>query len=104
MSWGLMLIGNYRNLHRAAHIGHAHIVEYLLDKGANINATCTRLDAGFTPLHFAARKGHVDVVKVLLAKGADTNLKSKQDHTALDIAKQENQPEVVSILSQHGEE
>jgi len=102
MKWGSMLFGNYTNLHRAAHTGHAHIVEYLLDKGANINATCTRWDAGFTPLHFAARKGHLNVVKVLLAKGADANLKTKEGRTALDFAKEKNHTDVIELLHKHG--
>jgi len=54
-----------------------------------------------TPLHFAARGGHVDVIRTLLAKGADANLKSKGGRTALDLAKEKNQTDVIELLQKH---
>jgi len=102
MTWGPTLIDNYSNLHIAAHRGHTDVIEYLLGKGADIHARCTRGDEGLTPLHMAARNGHVDAVRVLLAKGADTSLKSKGGRTALDLAKEKNHPDVVELLQNHG--
>jgi uncharacterized protein len=53
----------------AAHSGFTDIVEFLLDKGANVNADA----AGFTALHAAIMRRDERLVTVLLAHGADPN-------------------------------
>jgi ankyrin repeat protein len=87
-------------LHRAAIIGSTAMVEYLLSKGADINAKNTQLNSplleaiiaendetaklfimrgadiqkpvkGLSPLFQAARRNQREVVELLLAKGAD---------------------------------
>ncbi|MFC1794874.1 hypothetical protein ACFL3Q_14965 [Planctomycetota bacterium] len=40
--------------------------------------------------------------RVLLTKGANANLKSKGGHTALDLAREKNQTDVVELLKKHG--
>ncbi|MGU4699196.1 ankyrin repeat domain-containing protein [Burkholderia cepacia] len=45
--------------------GHAQIVDYLLDIGANINANNGNV------LIYSATKGHINVVKVLIARDVD---------------------------------
>ena len=57
-------------LHFAALGGHKEIVEFLIGKGADINA---KNIAKETPLHYAAAMGHKEVVDLLLAKGAVLN-------------------------------
>lgn len=54
--------------------GHIPVAEYLLDRGANINA---KGYFGGTGLHWAAIQGHKDVVQFLLEKGADATI---EDH------------------------
>ena len=50
-------------LHKAASQGHVEIVEYLIEKGADV----LLLDGvDMTPLHLAARDGRIRVAKVLL--------------------------------------
>jgi ankyrin repeat protein len=59
----------------ASACGYGPIVEYLLEKGARVDAPDKWHGAGGgghrTPLMFAAACGHIDVAKMLLGKGAD---------------------------------
>ena len=57
----------------AAHYGHTEIVNFLLEKGANIHQD----NAGETPLYWAARWGHTEIVKLLLDAGANINQADK---------------------------
>ena len=54
----------------AQRAGGARVVEYLLDKGANLK---TATNDGATALHRAAECGDVDVLKLLVDKGADVD-------------------------------
>ena len=70
-------------LHHAAWSGHAEVVQYLVDQGADIEAQdCD----GATALHWAAWKGYVDVMRILLDKGLDTNLQDSAGGSALHFA------------------
>ncbi|XP_008398616.1 myotrophin [Poecilia reticulata] len=68
-------------LHYAADFGHLKVVEYLLEKGADVNATDKH---GLTPLICACFEGHCDCVKILLEKGADRNIKTNDGLSAFD--------------------
>jgi ankyrin repeat protein len=57
----------------AAHSGFTDLVEFLLDKGADVNAS----GAGFTALHAALMRRDETLVRTLLAHGADPNLPLK---------------------------
>jgi ankyrin repeat protein len=54
-------------MHFAAMIGHAEMVDFLLSKGARINAQDVD---GATPLHLAISNSHLAVVKLLVQSGA----------------------------------
>ena len=73
----------YTFLYAAVLQGHLEIVEYLLQKGADVN---TKNLEGFTPLHDSAYKGRVEMVRLLLAKGADANAKDISKNTPLHEA------------------
>jgi len=60
---------------------HPEIFNYLLQKGADINATTPQL--GRSPLHQAAAHHRLDVVQALIAHGADINRVDKQGNTPL---------------------
>ena len=55
-------------LHYAAGEGHLHVVRYLLEVGADMEAG---KDSGLTPVHWAAAKGQLQVVHLLLEAGLD---------------------------------
>jgi hypothetical protein len=71
-------------LHSAALIEDPSIAQFLLDKGADINAT--DLD-GNTPLHVAikARGGNLPLVECLLAAGSSLEIKNNRGETPLDL-------------------
>lgn len=60
----------YSLLHIAAENGNYPICDFLISKGANINAQAHGL---ITPLHLAAKNGNKEVVEYLIKKGANVN-------------------------------
>eukprot|EP01046_Picozoa_sp_COSAG06_P034574 COSAG06_NODE_3635_length_5092_cov_417.533948_3_plen_129_part_00 len=51
-----------------------------------------------TPLIEAALGGHTKICEMLLALGADPSLKTKSGKTALDWAREKNEPECAALL------
>lgn len=84
----------------AAWEGDVPIVEYLLSKGAKINARAT--DSGETALLNAVTRGHVDVVKALLAAKADVTLRNKFDFNAFSTAAAAGNQEIAGLLLDAG--
>ena len=71
------------------------IIEALLKNGADVNAGC----AGWTPLQGAAGIGRTDVVKLLLERKPNIDaINPHRNQTALDIAIQKNQTEIVQLI------
>lgn len=87
----------YLPLHDAALGGNADVMRTLIASGADLSAV-TR-DSGETALHIAASWGRVDVVRLLLAAGASTVAKDVRGRTPLEVAVQNNQNEVISVLT-----
>ena len=54
------------------------------------------------PLHFAALQNNKDVVGLLLKHTADVNAKSKDGKTALYVAAQKENEDVMEVFRQHG--
>ena len=88
-----------RPLHWAAGQGHLEIVDLLLQKGADINATD---NDNITPLHVAVGKKQKDVVRYLLDKKANPNLKDAKGDTPLQGAVELGQMDVVQLLVDAG--
>ena len=100
----------------AAHSGFTEFVEFLLDKGANVNSD----KAGFTALHEAIMRRDEKLVKILLDHGADANApvrtwtptrRSSRDFnfepeligaTPFWLAARFTEPEVMRLLVKHG--
>ena len=70
-------------LHIVTKHGHVHLVEFLLQKGAEIEARDKLLK---TPLHYACENGHALVVKMLMDNNADPFEKDNCGRTALHYA------------------
>ena len=69
-------------LHQACINGHIQIVQYLVEKGSNIEAKDQYQQ---TSLHIASYWGRTDVVKYLVSKGANKNAKDADGKTPYDI-------------------
>ncbi len=73
----------------------------LIENGANVNiarggATWPR--SGWTALHYAAGFGLNELVLLMLSHGADINILDEQLKTPLDIAREEEQHDIVELL------
>lgn len=83
----------------AAFNNHPEIVEYLIKKGADINA---KTESGATALFLAARNGHIAVVKILLRYEADPTILDQNGETAVDVAMKGNFDEILTLLRDAG--
>ena len=88
-------------LHYAAQGGHAVLVEYLLQAGAEVDSAN---DAGETPLHYATALGHADVVRVLLASSATVAVFDIDSNTPLHHAALSGDVEIARLLIGRGAE
>ncbi|CAE7471210.1 ANKRD31 [Symbiodinium pilosum] len=70
-------------LHDAVFFRDVDMVQYLLEKGASVNAL--NLDR-MTPLHVAAKMGASEVAELLVRNEADTELRDENHRTALEVA------------------
>ena len=91
-------------LHIASQNGHAEVVEFLIEKGLDVNI---QNKDGVTPLYEACKNGHSNVIKILIKAGVDaTNTLAKYEflsyNTPLHIASVNNHPETIKILLEAG--
>ena len=82
-------------LHHAAMIGSRDIIEYLLSRGADINAQNTQLN---TPLHEAMQNQKEDVGMLLIDKGTDLNKTNIFQQTPLHRAASLDQKRIGEML------
>ncbi len=87
-------------LMKASWDGDLPIVEYLLSKGANVNARDTQSKE--TALSNAVKRGHVDIVKTLLAAKADVSLRDMFDFNVFTTAVAGGNQEIAGLLLDAG--
>ena len=88
-------------LHIASLNGQEQVVELLINRGAEVNATSEI--GGWTPLHMAASKNHIQVVSFLIKKGADEDAKAIiGGWTPLHWAALEGHKDIVELLIKLG--
>lgn len=86
-------------LHIAVKRENYELVKFLLQKGADIQATTVEKQ---TALHFAAHSGSVEITKLLLGKGAKVDVYDDEDQSPLSLAVLTNNKEVLQILIMKG--
>mgnify|MGYP006184162911 CR=1 FL=1 len=82
----------------ATHAGQTDVVRRLLNV-PGIHPDFQEAD-GWTALMFAAYTGNVDIVHMLLDFGVDLNLQNTQGLSAVEVARQFNQMEIVYVLEE----
>ena len=79
------------------------VASLLLERGADVNESInTDPGTGFTSLMMVARNARPDLVEFLLANGADINATAKDGSTALSLALEENDEQMVALLKANG--
>ena len=82
-----------------AYNGPAQIADYLLKRGARIDATT---ENGSSALFFAARFGHIEVVELLLKNKADPMIANENGDTAVDWALKSEHTDIADLLRAAG--
>lgn len=87
-------------LHHASYAGNEEAVQFLADKGANVNTRAT--SCSWTPLFLASLSGHTEIVKLLIDNGARIDVKDSRGRSPLHIAAMGGHRETVDILLRKG--
>ena len=94
-------------LHLAVLADQGEIAEFLIEKGANLDARA-KDEHGGTPLHWAAALGRIEMARRLINAGADVNSEDDNGFTPLDAtahdpeSQKEAKLEIARLLQQKG--
>jgi hypothetical protein len=92
-------LAKFNALQAAASGGHYSTVQFLLDKGADVNIAGDNYGA---TLQTASRRGHLSVVQLLLDHNADVDAQTSQYGTALRASSAYGYYSVVQLLLDRG--
>jgi ankyrin repeat protein len=81
----------------SAWMGHLHVVQILLDAGADIDA---RGMTNRTALGWAAQGARKGVIQLLLDRGADASLKDINGKTPLQLAQESPNPDTAAVFTE----
>ncbi|WP_341811169.1 ankyrin repeat domain-containing protein [Wolbachia endosymbiont (group A) of Oxytorus armatus] len=88
-------------LHWAAYKGHLEVAEFLVKKGADVNAASENL-YGSRPIHIAIENNNKNIIEFLLSKEVGVNDTDKQGYTPLHYAAWRGRLEVARFLIEKG--
>jgi len=96
--------GGAAPLHYAIAYNRTYLAEFLIENGANVNASVTKKKGleGATPLHFAVGHQNIHIINLLISKGANVNAKTKKGQTLLHLASIYNSFKAATILIKAG--
>lgn len=92
-------IGGRTPLHQAAFGGAQRVVAFLIEHGADVNAST---DYGWVPLHYAAAPATVAVAELLIRSGAAPGVANDDGCTPLHHAVDFDKKPMVELLLAHG--
>ncbi|KAG8040195.1 hypothetical protein G9C98_000765 [Cotesia typhae] len=90
---------NSTPLHLAAGYNNLEVAEYLLERGADVNA---QDKGGLIPLHNASSYGHLDIAALLIKYNTVVNATDKWGFTPLHEAAQKGRTQLCALLLAHG--
>lgn len=82
-------------LHNAVARGHEKVVDVLLSKGANIEATNSE---GQTPIFIAVQHNFAHLVNLLVDRGADLQAEDNAGNTPLHLAASTGRTKMIKLL------
>ncbi|XP_030838803.1 transient receptor potential cation channel subfamily A member 1-like isoform X3 [Strongylocentrotus purpuratus] len=82
-------------LHHAAKAGRKDLVDYLVDRGLDINEVD---EEGSTPLHWAVESGQAKIINALIGMGAKTNILNKLKMAPLHLACEINGVDAIEAI------
>ena len=85
----------------AAYLGQKEITEYLIRKGADVNAVA-RNPTGFTALTGAVANNHTEIAKLLVTRGAQVNYRYEGGFSPLMGASENGNVELVNFFLANG--
>lgn len=98
--WKLTLQDNRgrQPLHFAAMKNQLPIIEYILQKGADLNC---QDDAGNTPMHLAVENEAVEAIELLLLRGANSSIQNKKYQAPIHYAVVHNRVKSLRVLMKY---
>lgn len=88
-------------LHCAVWKGHAEVVAFLVQAGADVNTHNENDHWGTTPLHAAAHANQAAIAQLLIDHGADVNAKDLEGRTPLFHTTFHKAKAVAKLLEKH---
>ena len=89
-------------LHCAVWKGHQAAVEFMLERGADVNAQNQNDHWGTTPLHAAAHANQAAIAAMLIERGADVNARDLAGKTPLHHTTFHKAKATAKVLEGHG--